>query len=342
MTTTGTPITGIKLEKIRTLRPRRESPFAGRSEQIASQFAQTYGMYPRNFAAFNTMSRFAYPESVSVERLAAASITHNIFFFIDDVFFDRVLPAADYGISDETLLAPEPFLRELMGCFLSGQAPAGASRIHQGLADIGRRLGTFMSQRWLSLMVGAVSDYLSAAGERREVEYRGAGTDFLNMRDLDTGGLQTCMLLEVTNDCELPDHARNDPVLAQMTWLTYRSAAWVNDIISYHKDVILEGSEFNLVYVLMKGGRSFEEAVQEAIRLVNDQIQIFLDLETQLPSWDAETDAIVDRYVSGLKDLMSGNTYWHLTSPRYQHPESPFTELRNGWTASSQVADSAF
>jgi len=341
MTTTGNSPKGIKLEKIRTLRPRRESPFADSAERIAAEFAQTYGMNARNFAAFNTMSRFAYPESVSVERLASAAITHNIFFFIDDLFFDRVLSPDDHGISQDTIRNPEPFLRELMACFLRGQAPAGSSRMHQGLADIGRRLGSFMSPQWMGLMVGAVSDYLSAAGERREVDYLSAGTDFLNMRDLDTGGLQTCMLLEVTNDCELPDQARANPTLAQMTWLTYRSAAWVNDIISYHKDVILEGSVFNLVYVLMKDGRSFEEAVQEAIRLVNQQIEVFLNLETQLPAWDLDTQDIVDRYVSGLKDLMSGNTYWHLTSPRYQHPESPFDELRSGWTT-SRVAGTAF
>lgn len=315
------------LEKIRTLRPRRESPYADEAEQLAREFAQAYGMHSHNFPAFNTMSRFAYPESLSAERLAAAATTHNIFFFIDDLFFDKALSPEGFEVPAEALENPSIFLQELMQCFLSGQAPEGAGRMHQGLADIGRRLRGFTSENWMHLFVGAVTGYLTAANERRLEEYIDAGTDFLNMRDLDTGGLQTCMLLEVTNDCVLPDHARSDPALAQMTWLTYRSAAWVNDIISYHKDVILEGSEFNLVHVLMKSGLSFEDAVRESIRLVNTQIQTFLDLESQVPSWDPRTDDIVARYISGLKDLMSGNTYWHLTSPRYRHPESPFPEL---------------
>lgn len=317
------------LSNINTLRPRIVSVFGEQAEDIATHFAVQYGMYSHNFTAFNTMSRFAYPHSVSTARLAAAGIVHNIFFYIDDLFFDHVLSPEEHGIDTATYLNPGPYLRSLMHTFATQEMPEHPTLMHFAFADIGQQLILLTSEEWLSKFTAAIFAYMIAAEQRRRIDFTGALADFIEVRDLDTGGLQTCMLLEVTNDCVLPDVARQNETLSKMTWLTYRSAAWVNDIISYHKDVIIEGSEFNLVQMFLKEGRTFDEAVTESVELVNEMIQQFLDLEAELPSWDVETDAIVSRYVSGLKDLMSGNTYWHLTSPRYRHPESPFAELRD-------------
>ncbi len=106
-------------------------------------------------------------------------------------------------------------------------------------------------------------------------------------------------------------------------------ASLVNDIFSFHKDFVVEGSDFNLINILMElGDVSFETAVEESLELVNGYADSFAKVRAQLPPWDEGVRATVEPYLDGLEEMMSGNVYWHGTTNRYRSPESPFAELR--------------
>jgi hypothetical protein len=158
---------------------------------------------------------------------------------------------------------------------------------------------------------------------------------FFEIRERDTGGLHTCQLIELTKDAFLPPEARAHEAVRRLTWLAIRMASYVNDIFSYHKDVIIEGSDFNLVKIYMDlEGLSFEGAVTASVDLVNAYAHEFQTLWAALPEWSAAAgwgrgvEDIVQQYVTGLAEMMSGNVYWHGSTNRYRSPESPFAELR--------------
>jgi hypothetical protein len=117
-------------------------------------------------------------------------------------------------------------------------------------------------------------------------------------------------------------------VVERLTFLAIRMASYVNDIFSYHKDVVLEGSEFNLVKIFMDVEEQSERAVIESVELVNGYAREFIELRKAMPSRGDATDNVVAQYVDGLAEMMSGNVYWHATTPRYRSPDSPFAELR--------------
>ncbi len=326
------------LHDIRKLLPREESIYADEAEERVSFFFDRYRIKPRNFDDFNTMSRFLYPNTVSMERLQATCMIHSMFFFIDDLFFDTVkFDVSGLAINPEageSLSSVTYFLADLMHIFKSQEIPANASLIQQAFCEMGALVAEHADPHWLQLFCDGIEDYIKAVISR-EADLHQRKTllrdleSFLDLRPRETGGLHTCQLIEFTKDAYLPDEIRDHDQIKHLTWLAIGMASFVNDIFSYHKDVVIEGSEFNLVKILTEiQGIPFDTAVKKSIKLVNNYADIFVEVRAQLPSWGREVDAVVEQYVDGLAEMMSGNLYWHATTNRYRSPDSPFEELR--------------
>jgi 5-epi-alpha-selinene synthase len=113
-----------------------------------------------------------------------------------------------------------------------------------------------------------------------------------------------------------------------MKQLTVRHTAYVNDLFSYQKEVLWNGTPCNLVRVLMHNeSLSFDEAVGEIVAMVNGHVQRFIELERSLPSFEPTIADEVDAYLTGMRDWMRGNVEFSLASGRYRAPDSPFLEL---------------
>ncbi|MFN8374984.1 MAG: hypothetical protein U0694_19175 [Anaerolineae bacterium] len=328
----------LTLGDIRKLLPRQESVYADEAEQRVRLFVERWCVKPKHFEDYNTMSRFLYPAATSVERLQATCTVHSIFFFIDDLFFDTdQFDARDFAIAPEVgqdLKSVGHFLADLMHIFKTQQLPERPTLIQQAFAEMGTLVVSQSTPAWFKLFTDGVQDYIMAVIQR-EADLRQQKTlltdleSFLDLRARDTGGLHTCQLIELTKDCFLPPEVRDNEVVKHLTWLSYGMASFVNDIFSYHKDVVLEGSEFNLIKILMDTqGISFDAAVDRSIKLVNDYADQFVERRADLPSWGKEVDGIAERYIDGLAEMMSGNVYWHASTNRYRSPDSPFDELK--------------
>jgi hypothetical protein len=146
---------------------------------------------------------------------------------------------------------------------------------------------------------------------------------------LDSAVFPALDMSEIAVGLRLPDAVRQHPLLVEMKDLAVRYIACVNDIFSYQKEVLLAGTSFNLVHVLMhENASSFEEAVKVAAGIVRDAMERFLTLEQSLPVWDASVAPQVAAYLAGMKAWMRGSFDFSLTSARYNSPDSPFPELR--------------
>lgn len=328
----------LSLSDIHKLLPRQESIYAQEAEENVEQFVTRWSVKPHHFADYNTMSRFLYSEAVSAERLQAACAVHSMFFFIDDLFFDTDhFDSHDFSIAREVgedLYAIRQFLTTLMTIFKTQTLPRTPTPIQLAFCEMGELVAQQCPAEWFQLFADGIEDYIRAVIQR-EVDLRKDKNvlldvnSFLEIRLRDTGGLHTCQLIEFTKDAFLPPEVREHDQIKQLTWLAIAMASLVNDVFSYHKDVILEGSDFNLVKILMDiEGCSFDEAVDQSVQLVNSYAGQFLELRQQLSKWGGEIDQVVEQYVDGLAEMMAGNVYWHATTNRYRSPESPFKELQ--------------
>ncbi len=335
----------LSLGDIHRLLPKQESIYASMAEGDVNAFVTRWQVKPRHFDDYNTMSRFLYPGSTSAKRLQATCTIHSMFFFIDDLFFDTDdFDARDFAIAvdiGKDLRSISHFLSSLMHIFKTGELPANPTAIQMAFYEMRQLVIEQAPAEWFNIFAEGIEDYITAAIQR-EVDLHTGQTvltdldSFLDVRLRDTGGLHTCQLIEFCKDAFLPDEARNNDQIKHLTWLAIAMASLVNDIYSYHKDVVLEGSDFNLVKILMDiDGISFDEAVDKSVRLVNSYAARFVAARAQLPRWGKETDIVVQRYVDGLAEMMSGNVFWHGTTNRYRSPESPFAELRDVQRAAS-------
>jgi Terpene synthase family 2, C-terminal metal binding len=328
----------LSLGDIQRLLPNQESIYADAAEQRVNWFVSQWHVKPQHFDDYNTMSRFLYSRAVSADRLQATCTIHSMFFFIDDLFFDTDrFDARDFSIAPEIgrdLRSVSQFLSTLMHIFKTGELPTHPTAIQMAFYEMGELVAGQAPDEWFTIFADGIQDYIKAVIQR-EVDLRRGKTvltdldSFLDIRLRDTGGLHTCQLIEFTKNAFLPADVRNHDQIRYLTWLAIAMASLVNDVFSYHKDVVLEGSDFNLVKILMDlHGLSFDRAVDESVRLVNSYADRFVEAREELPSWGHEVDRIVEQYVDGLAEMMSGNVYWHGTTNRYRSPESPFPELR--------------
>jgi hypothetical protein len=326
-----------ELATIESSLPRQESKYADEAERFVRDFAATYGVKPTNFEGYNTMSRFLYPGAVSAERLAAACMVHSLFFFIDDLFFDsdKVIDPRLHGIEPELCREPRRVV-ELVLRLMNAFKARALSKEPDRLEEAFQYAGVYVAKQaggdeaWFQYFVETVEDYINAVAFRnRDMEEHVRDLEsFTEMRERDTGGLHTCVLIELTNAIALPEEMREDPTMQRLTQLCIRQASFVNDIVSYPKDVLHEDSKFNLIKLLMdKKQLGFAEGAREAIAIVNECNREFLQLAKEFEANESHPE--VKRYVRGLQELMSGHVYWELTTERYRTKGSPFPELES-------------
>jgi len=321
---------GVSLSGIHKVLPCRESPYADEAEAIVRDFAASYGLMPANFEDYNTMSRFLYPGAVSPKRLAAACMVHSLFLFIDGLFFDfdNIRPE-NHGIDPALRSDPSSlvmFIWELMHIFRTRNLPPEPTTLQHAFCYAGDYVAHAAGDElWFQYFVDTVEDYIDA------VLYRSRNLDqptedlfsFAELRERDTGGLYTCRLIELTNDITLPEEVRDLGILQTLTTIAIRHASFIKDIFLYPIDALDESNTLNLVKRYMDyEDFSVEEAMQEAIDLVNSYTNGFLNLERGL---NGGPEAI--RYVQGLKEMFSGNIYWQLTTERYRLEEFLFRKL---------------
>lgn len=330
---------------IKVFLPPQVSPFGAEAE--AEAFARRWLLVPPNFAGYHSMSRYFYPHAVSADRLASACMVHDTFFLLDEVFIDTVLNARDFGMDldiTRTRKGLHRFFEKLIESFVTQEVSKSTPQIFQAFAELGGIVARHTNDEWFSHFVVGLQNYIQAALERGDSRTDVTSTleKFLRIRVRDGGGLHTCQLIELAKDAFLPADVRCDPMITQMTTAAIGMASFVNDVYSYHKDVINEGSDFNLVHVLMEvGAYDFSAAIDQSVKLINAYVDEFIDALAELRSWGDERDAIAESYVNGLVELMAGNVHWHRTAERYKFPGSPFEEIRTLVPSTRQEGASA-
>lgn len=130
-------------------------------------------------------------------------------------------------------------------------------------------------------------------------------------------------MVELGHDTEPTAAEVRSPVLRELRQLACEHVAFLNDLASYHREVVRAGSSFNLLHSIAM--ESCEGSISRAVPLLaaelNAIITRFEALATGLRGKQA-------RHAAALRCMMAGNHRFSFHGGRYHHPEAHLVELR--------------
>jgi hypothetical protein len=279
----------------------------------------------RRFLGSVVLDPYVYPYA-SLERLLCAGAFSQWLFFLDDECDDDPALGRDPD-------AARAIMAQYFEVLRSGALPKDPSAFARFTVYLRRRLSALAPEGWLPRFLASVEDYLfrgsMACYEHWSLDRVPTLAVYEPLRMHDSAVFAAVDMIELAAETTLPREILRMPALSEMREITARHVAFVNDLFSYQKEVLLHGSPWNLVHVLShERGLSFEAAVRDAIAIANADVARFLQLERQIPALPVVLSTHVQRYVAGMKSWMRGNVDYALASRRYRAPDSPFLELR--------------
>jgi germacradienol/geosmin synthase len=216
----------------------------------------------------------------------------------------------------------------------SSVTPVPTNAVERGLADLWSRTATPLSADKRLQFRGHVQDmHESWLWElANDIQNRIPDpVDYIEMRRKTFGSELGMSLTQLAKDQKIPPeiyHARPTRALVNAA---ADATALMNDIVSYRKEIELEGELNNGVLVVQ---RFLDCDLQQAVNVVNDlrtsRLRQFEHVvATELPALfdqfelDTSVREALLQYVKSLEDWASGVIKWHLVSGRYKNLGSP-------------------
>jgi hypothetical protein len=161
---------------------------------------------------------------------------------------------------------------------------------------------------------------------------------FVQLRLLASGMFACISVIEFAQGIFLPDYVLNHPVIEQMRYDCAFYGAILNDIFSFHKEW-QAGNHFNLIALLIDTrGLSLEDAVHQAVMMLNEKAADFIALERQVPrSGNEAANRMLGKYIQGMRDHFIASWHWQFSTNRYRSPNSPFPQLRQMYPVETTV-----
>jgi hypothetical protein len=309
--------------------PQKVNPHSEEAQAIAKTLCKDAGIHLSTFDGYNTMSAFLYPNA-SLERLVGLIVIMNFLYYIDEVY--------ERHERQETDRNEDIYLREVFDhcvqIILYGKMPDRKHELYDASLMIHKTVLPLTNERWFKGFIIVILQHLKSTTYNLEDILDENNDDpieaYIALRELDCGMRPTMHMIEFANNFYLSDEVKAHPYIRSVEEPTANIAGLMNDIISYEKEVLQFNSRFNLVALLEDYKElSFEAAVHEAVKIVNQNTNDFLEREKQIPDFgDEKTNEIVRQYVQGLRDQINATWHWQMATDRYRSPNSPYPELR--------------
>lgn len=213
--------------------------------------------------------------------------------------------------------------RKRMMEILDGDMPTQEEKgWYSQLALIRDEANEFMPELWMKRFAQELSDFVQY-GMGGEVPFKVSRTfpstaHFMTFREFSIGMRPCLIAAEFMLADVLPDIIANHPVLRRLLALAARIVAWQNDIHSLRKEYGKDTETLNLIFVLQRENNlSLEEAVEECMRIHDEEVEEFISLQTNLPDFGIYNESVAT-YVLGLGIQIQGvNTYYLSGTQRY-------------------------
>jgi 5-epi-alpha-selinene synthase len=299
--------------------PSAINPYANQAQQTTIAWARRFSLLQRD-AAYRRLNRLQYGMLMARAYPSAPKVALQIvtdwstwLFLLDDQCDE-----AGIGQNPEQLATLHRRLLDV----LCGMSPhKGDEPLVHGLWDLYTRLLAHAPEGWLERFSCSVGQYFAAnvweATNRRQGTIPDAAS-YCAMR-LFTSAVYPClMLIELTEDLHLPPEVYDHPNVQRLAQMTNNVISWANDIVSLEKE-LRQGDVHNLALILSHEQKlSLQAAVDRVGALHDAEVQTFITISQQLPSFSPAVDIEVQRYVVGMRFWMRANLDWSLATTRYQ------------------------
>lgn len=190
------------------------------------------------------------------------------------------------------------------------------------MRDLGDRLrSNSPSKLWMRRFARSVREHFEAQLWESTNRARGDVPDietYIKVRRR-TGGLYVDSdLIEITDEVVLPPDVLHHSSVQPLREASMNIVVWSNDLLSLEKEIRSGEGTHNLVFVVQHAFElSLQGAVDQVAEMHDAEVRLFLELERQLPTFGADLDAEIARYVGALRARIRGNLDWTLRSARY-------------------------
>jgi germacradienol/geosmin synthase len=193
-------------------------------------------------------------------------------------------------------------------------------------AEVWTWLSDGMSQTWRNRFASSWARFLAA--HSLEVRLSAEGTalgvaDYVALRRISVGIHHSIDAAERSRHFEVPAQVQAHPLMQQMRDAAADAIAYMNDIHSLEREE-RRGDPHNLVTVLRRDrGWHREAAISEAVRMTNDRLALYEQLEALVPALCDELQLsdndrrAVAMGVEGIRNWIRGNHDWALSTGRY-------------------------
>ncbi|MEM5388234.1 terpene synthase family protein [Paraburkholderia phymatum] len=132
------------------------------------------------------------------------------------------------------------------------------------------------------------------------------------------GGAPTCALADVVAGYEVPPNDYQHVEVRRLRTLVGIIASLCNDLMSFPREI---GMIWNLPNILIAQGMSQQEAVNDTVRIHNDLVREYLELEARIRSWAGDG---LQRFLHDMGTLMRGQYDWARRQKRYAATDNFF------------------
>lgn len=320
------------------------SPYASAVEAHTTQWVERFHLheairgYRESKFAYMT-SRF-YP-TAEYGRLCLANDLLVLLFLMDDIFDNKDEEAQHPDNLKKLLYASLGILKEghvytledLYSRYMPGQdivhrsiTQAMVAKEHinilAALTDVWQRVQACTSVTYQQTFVQDMLKLFNAVNWQNQnvnADRMPSVADYIESRPLIGGAHIAATLIELAEQVHLPEHIINHKKLLTLTMLCGHLGCWANDLYSLGKE-LEQGDTHNLVLVIQEEKQlAIEDAINETVRLHNQEMIQFERIFHSLPSFDDKTDEEVYKYAFCLAMIVRGNIDWSLQdTSRYQ------------------------
>ncbi|MFG2298672.1 germacradienol/geosmin synthase [Streptomyces sp. NPDC048603] len=229
-----------------------------------------------------------------------------------------------------------------------GEAPEPSTVMERGLRDLWARTATRMREPVRAEFRQTVTDMLDSwvwEIDNTSVHRIPDPVDYAEMRRLTFGSALTMFIARLGHDGRgLPPELQRNGVIRSLENAASDVAVIINDLVSYQKEIEVEGEVHNHVLVTQNFfDIDYPRAVGIVADLMRRRTEEFEHIrDHQLPvlcedlGLDREARAAVDAYVGELEDWLAGILHWHVNVRRYRdedlHPR-PTGLTPGAWSA---------
>ncbi|KAG5650100.1 hypothetical protein H0H81_000758 [Sphagnurus paluster] len=134
---------------------------------------------------------------------------------------------------------------------------------------------------------------------------------------------------------DIPPHVLSHSSIRKMEDDAIDMFSLTNDLYSYRKEILAHDAHHNFITVAMQDLSSgipagdHQAAIDYTCVRFSEILNDFRRLSGKLPSFGADMDTQVQRYIAVMTDLVVGNIRWSLACRRYGHSDT-WTDTKTG------------